>query len=132
MCNVNRVSTSNPWEPIKVDIVPDRFTIIEDDSNWPTVKRQPTNNKPGPKKINPEKALPAPKKKRAWKQVQMVDRTKPESPKEQIIAGVTKTQTVEARETTIKEVMISPVEQVRTSMCQMECHVTDATKFLAP
>ena len=31
----------------------------------------------------------------------------------------------------IKEVMIAPVEATRTSMCQMKCHVTDATSVLA-
>ena len=32
---------------------------------------------------------------------------------------------------TSKEIMIAPVEKTKTSMCQMKCHVTDATKFPA-
>ena len=77
MCNVNRVSTSNPFDPLKVDIHPRMFDETEDDSDWPKIKRQPVNNKPGPKKINLDRALTEPRKERSWKVLEMVDRTKP-------------------------------------------------------
>ena len=71
------------------------------------MKRQPTKNKPGPKRITLVKALKEPEKKRAWKPM-MIDQTIPEDPDEMLIA---------------------PVEKTKTSMCQMRYHVTDAIKF---
>ena len=128
MCNVNRIKTSNRYEPIKVEIDPDRiYSVTEDDDDWPVVNRQPRNNKPGPKKINLAKALKPAK----YRRMEMIDETKPVIMKTRIIAGVTKAQTATTSDTNPREIMIAPVEIARTSLCQMKCHVTDATSVLA-
>ena len=128
MCNVNRVKTSDRYGPLQVEIDPDRIYSItedEDDKDWPAMTTKPKNNRPGPKKINLVQALKPTK----WKRMEMIDETKPAIMKERLIAGVTKTQTV--ANTITKEIMIAPVTTARTSMCQMKCHVTDATSVLA-
>ena len=59
-----------------------------------------------------------------------------------MIAGITKTRTVESTKPTVKkpretmtQVIIAPVEKTKTApiaaMCQIKCHVTDATQHLA-
>ena len=64
--------------------------------------------------------------------MEMIDETKQSHPQVKVIAGVMKSKTVKVREAEeIKEVMIAPVAATRTSMCQMKCHVTDATSVLA-
>ena len=64
----------------------------------------------------------------------MVDRIESGEAKEQMIAGITKTSTAKGKKPameTIKEIMIAPVDKNGPSLCQMKCHVTNATKYLA-
>ena len=119
---------------------PDRLYSVteyaEDDENWPALAMKPTNNKAGPKRVvSLEKAL---KPRKYRKAMEMIDETKPLNnislgyPQTKVIAGVTKTRTVKISDAEeIKEVMIAPVAAARTSMCQIKCHVTDATSVLA-
>ena len=60
----------------------------------------------------------------------MIDETKQSHPQVKMIAGITKTRTVESPKPT-REVMIAPVQVAMASLCQIKCHVTDATQYLA-
>ena len=82
VANVNRVATKNRFEPLKIEINPSKSIENEDDQEWPKIKQHPTNNRPGPKRVNLEKALQEPRKKRVWKR--MIDQIRSEDPNEML------------------------------------------------
>ena len=66
--------------------------------------------------------------------MEMIDETKQSHPQVKMIARITKTRAVESPKPTMektREVMIAPVQVARASLCQIKCHVTDATQYLA-
>ena len=134
LANINRVSISNQWKPFEADTQTLMTYETENDENWPKMNNAPVNNRQGPKKINLEKALTQPKTKRSWKAMDMMNRAESGKAKERMIAGITKTSTAKGKKPpmeTIKEIMIAPVDKNGPSLCQMKCHVTNATKYLA-
>ena len=143
---VDKYTSKNPWEPARIEIESMQCCPCqpcEDDSNWPSAGQQPKNNKPAPKKISIAKALGQPRVK-TWKptnRIQMIDKVKSQDSQNRLIATVDKliisevSKKPKTRKTTLnpiaEEILIAPVEKATPTMCQMKCHVTDSSKFLA-
>ena len=139
---INRVSTHNGFEPLKITLSPNRTCTTEVDTDYPKFRNKPVNNKSGPKRVE----LGGPKKKRVYRT--MVDiPEEEEDPQTIIIAPVMKTMTHHQRMSAMtaaaekmhlereqskqpKLKQIAPVSK-RAGICTMRYHVTDATKYLA-
>ena len=83
---INRVSTHNEFNPLKVILSPDRTHTTEIDVDYPKFTHKPVNNKSGPKRVE----LGGPKKKRVYKT--MIDIPEEEEDS-QIIAPVMRNMT---------------------------------------
>ena len=67
----------------------------------------------------------------------MIDNVKPEDPNKRIIATIEKTVITKVSKQSeprkvivnpiVEEILIAPVEKMKTTMCKMKYHVTDAT-----